>query len=111
MSTGYRNPPKNTQFKKGSSGNPMGRPRRDQQQVAVGYLFRKVAWELVPIEVDGRRVRIPRWDLYMRQIHTMALNKNISAARLIDQLRTQFPGEALPGDPIYFLITEADAEL
>jgi hypothetical protein len=52
-----------------------------------------------------------RWDLYMRQIHTMALNKNISAARLIDQLRTQFPGEAMPGDPIYSAITEADAEL
>ena len=54
---------------------------------------------------------MPRWDLYMRRIHTMALNKNISATRLIDQLRTQFPGEALPGDPIYFAITKADAQL
>lgn len=53
MITGYRNPPKSNQFKKGSSGNPMGRPRREQQQVSVGYLFRKVAGGLVPIEVDG----------------------------------------------------------
>ena len=111
MITGYRNPPKSNQFKKGSSGNPMGRPRREQQQVSVGYLFRKVAGGLVPIEVDGGRVRMTRWDLYMRRIHTMALNKNISATRLIDQLRTQFPGEALPGDPIYFAITKADAQL
>jgi hypothetical protein len=41
----------------------------------------------------------------------MALNKNNSAARLLDKLRKQFPGELLPGDPITILITEEDARL
>ena len=47
----------------------------------------------------------------IRQIYTMALNKDNGAAKLLDQLRTQFPGEALPGDPITFIISESDAEL
>jgi hypothetical protein len=29
----------------------------------------------------------------------MALNNDNSAARLLDQLRSQFAGDALPGDP------------
>ena len=48
---------------------------------------------------------------YVRQIYNMALNKNGSAARLLDQLRRQFPGDLLPGDPVIFLISEADAKL
>jgi hypothetical protein len=47
----------------------------------------------------------------VRQLYNMALNKNSSAARLLDQLRRQFPGNLLPGDPITFLISEDDAKL
>jgi hypothetical protein len=52
-----------------------------------------------------------RWDAYVRQIYTMALNKNDSAARLLDQLRRQFPGHLPPGDPVILYISEADARL
>jgi hypothetical protein len=111
VSAGYSNPPKDTQFKKGRSGNPNGRPKKSQQRVSVGYLFRKVARERVPIEFDGQQLMIARWQLYLRQIHTMALNKDHGAARLLEQLRSQFPGDVLPGDPITFIISESDAGL
>ena len=52
-----------------------------------------------------------RWDAYVRQIYTMALNKDNRAARLLDQLRRQFPGDLLPGDPVILFISEADAKL
>jgi hypothetical protein len=74
-------------------------------------LFRKVAKEQLRLEIDGTVVKMSRWVAYVRQIYTMALNKNNSAARLLDQLRKQFPGDLLPGDKITFVISEADAKL
>jgi len=50
-----------------------------------------------------------RWDAFVRQIYTMALNKDNSAARLLDQILRQFPGDLPPGDPVIFYISEADA--
>jgi hypothetical protein len=47
-----------------------------------------------------------RRDACVRQIYNMALNRNGSAARLLDQVRRQ-----LAGDPVIFLISEADAKL
>ena len=52
-----------------------------------------------------------RWDAYVRQIYTMALNKNDSAARLLDQLRRQFPGDLPPGYPVIVYLSEDDTRL
>ena len=113
MSAGYGNPPKNSQFKQGRSGNPRGRPRQAAQQVSVGYLFRKVANEEVVIETENDRVSMSRWEAFVRQIQTLALNNNASAARLLHQLRKQFPRNEgfAPGEKIVFIISENDAKL
>jgi Family of unknown function (DUF5681) len=112
MTTGYGKPPKKTQFKKGRSGNSKGRPRSTVRQVSEGSIFRKVAKEHISIEVNGIRDTMPRWEAYLRQIYIMALGKDHSAARLLDHLRKQFPGDLLPGEnTITYLITEADAKL
>jgi hypothetical protein len=84
---------------------------RSRPQVSIGAQFRKVAKESITIEIDGTPHKISRWDAYARRIYNMALNKNNSAARLLDQLRSQFPGDLLPGDPITFLIREEDTRL
>jgi hypothetical protein len=111
FNVGYCKPPEDREFKKGRSGNPKGRPKQDEKQLSEGRLFRKVAWGQAPIEIDGRRLMVPRWQLYLRTIYNMALNDNDSAARLLDQVRRHFPGDALPGDPITFIISESDANL
>ena len=41
---GYGKPPKATRFKKGKSGNPSGRPRRNP---GIAELFRKVSKQIV----------------------------------------------------------------
>jgi hypothetical protein len=89
----YKNPPKEKQFKKGKSGNADGRPRQAAQLLPRGYLFRKVAFEEVEIGVDGAPIVMTRWEAMVRQVHIMA-HKNLSAARLLHRIRTQFPGES-----------------
>ena len=111
MNKGNRTTARNTQFKRGRSGNPKGRPRQTVGQVSTGSQFRKVAREQMAIEIEGTRHKLSRWDAYVRQLYNMALNKNSSAARLLDQLRRQFPGDLLPGDPVTFRISETDARI
>jgi hypothetical protein len=76
--------------------------------MAPPYLFRKVANELVAIELDGRQVKMTRWEAVLRQIHTLALNKDAGAARLLHQLRKQYPGTAAPGDRFILVVSDND---
>lgn len=91
------------------ASRPPRRPRKQRSTdmpVSIGSLFRKVARR--PVDVDGRRMTA--WEAYIRQVHEMA-NENKRAAQLLQHLRKICPGEALPGETITFLITEADANL
>jgi Family of unknown function (DUF5681) len=107
--SGYKKPPKDSRFKKGQSGNPRGRPKR--RRISVSYLFRKVAGEQIAIEVEGDTMMMTRCEALLRLIHTMALNTDTGAARLLDQIRKQFPGPPAAGDKITFIISEADARV
>jgi hypothetical protein len=109
MSSQEKNRAGSSKSKKRSPGR--SKVKRTGPQVSIGAQFRKVARESITIEIDGIPQKISRWDAYVRQIYNMALSKNNSAARLLDQLRSQFPGDLLPGDPITYLITEADSRL
>jgi hypothetical protein len=108
---GKNNPPVANQFKKGQSGNKKGRLRRPAEPVSTSYLFRKVASEEVEIEVQGRKMVVTRWAALVRQIQTLALNNNLSAARLLYQIRKRFPGKAAAGGKLIFVGTEADLML
>jgi hypothetical protein len=109
MSSQDKNQAKSSKSKKRGPGR--SKAGRSRPQVSIGAQFRKVARESITIENYGIPHKISRWDTYVRQIYNMALSKNNSAARLLDQLRSQFPGDLLPGDPITYLITEADSRL
>ena len=111
MSTGYRNPPKGRRFKKGQSGNPKRRPRQAARQMSPAYLFREVANERVAIELDGGQVMMTRWEALLRQVHTLALNQDAGAARLLHQIRKQFPGSVAPGDKFIMVISDNDMKL
>ena len=50
------------------------------------------------------------WEAYVRQVYEMA-NENKRAARLLQQLRKAFPGEAPPGKTQICLVSEADAKV
>ncbi|TGY90322.1 hypothetical protein E5163_04130 [Marinicauda algicola] len=63
---GYGNPPRATQFQKGKSGNPKGRPRLKKN---LGTLIDEVLFKEVVITEGGRRRKVSAAKaLFMRQL-------------------------------------------
>ena len=53
---GYRRPPRHSQFKKGRSGNPRGRPKRSRN---LRSEIEKVLTDRIPVRVGGKTRRVP----------------------------------------------------
>jgi hypothetical protein len=77
---GYGKPPRHTQFRKGQSGNPGGRPRRLPVERANALLLSE-AYRCVAIKVDGRMVPVTALQAILRSQVELAINGNYRAQR------------------------------
>jgi hypothetical protein len=77
---GYGKPPRHTQFRKGQSGNPGGRPRRQPVERANALLLAE-AYRSVAIKEDGRMVPVTALQAVLRSQFELAINGNYRAQR------------------------------
>lgn len=77
---GYGKPPRATQFQKGASGNPTGRPKKTPDFLS---LFTKESRVLIPINENGRRSHIMKQQAVIKKLYNLAMTGNIAAARLV----------------------------
>jgi hypothetical protein len=109
---GYGKPPSRTQFVKGQSGNPKGRPKGSQN---LATILTKVSRELVKVIENGRTRYITKFQATMLQLVNKAVSGDLNAAR---ELRSWFTSlaiapEADPAegkDPIQDLVDEMRKE-
>ncbi|QFT47414.1 hypothetical protein FIU97_12590 [Roseivivax sp. THAF40] len=62
---GYGRPPKATQFQKGQSGNPKGRPRTAKN---VGSMLEETFFRKIPITENGSRLELTLIEAILRQL-------------------------------------------
>ena len=74
---GYGKPPVATQFRKGHSGNPRGRPRNRRREIP----YDTVLGQMVTIREDGRERRVTAAEAFLLQLTRKGLQGDSSAAR------------------------------
>ncbi|MCJ2087491.1 DUF5681 domain-containing protein [Methylobacterium sp. E-005] len=77
---GYRKPPRHSQFKPGTSGNRVGRPRRSKN---IDTLFEQQLDRLVAVTRDGRKVRVSVREVIIMNIVKAAANGDARARELV----------------------------
>lgn len=78
---GYGKPPRHTQFRKGRSGNPGGRPRRPAE--SANDLLLREAHRPVTVKISGRTVTLPALQAAVRSQLELAANGNVPAQRAV----------------------------
>jgi Family of unknown function (DUF5681) len=95
---GYGKPPLATRYKKGQSGNPNGRPpKKIAQELDPGKILQSIDNEAIVVEINGKRKRMPKGEIYFRQLFTKAIKGDLTAARLIAKMATKYFGPEAEG--------------
>jgi uncharacterized protein DUF5681 len=84
---GYRRPPKTTQFKKGKSGNPRGRPRGRRD---IGNVLIDVTGQKIAVTENGRTRRMPALEVMLRRLTNAALQDDQPARKLLFDLMERY---------------------
>lgn len=99
---GYGKPPLHTQFPKGKSGNPRGRPpkiepSRSERQQQIEFL--EVAEEAIPVMVNGKRKRLSGLQAVALKLRQKAIGGDFRSIMLFLALSKESGGAFSAANP------------
>jgi hypothetical protein len=107
---GRGKPPAEFYFKKGQSGNPGGRPKREPSKLDPGKILQSIDNEELVVDIDGKSKRMLKADIYFRQIFNKAIKGSLPDARLIAKMAaTYFSPEKAEGPAETRFIVKPDS--
>jgi Family of unknown function (DUF5681) len=103
----YRKPPLHTRFKKGQSGNPRGRPKKNLPTLLVAALN-----EPVFVTIDGERRKITKREAVITQLVNESAGANLRATKmLIDMMKDIEKKTGTEPPPEHHRFAPADEEV
>jgi uncharacterized protein DUF5681 len=105
---GYGKPPKHSQFKKGQSGNPRGRPKGRKTYRAS---FDDILNETVVVTENGRKKRMRKLELVLRQMMNKAAGGDYRAIKAMLSCCRAMGYEDDRSDGLIVVINGRDAEV
>ena|SRR5882672_8637917 len=91
---GYGRPPKATQFAKGESGNPRGRPKGTR---TVGAMLQEILRQKIAVTENGKTRRLPALEVILRRLANDAMRSEPRALKLLLALNDRY-GESAHTD-------------
>ena len=91
---GYKNPPKEHQFRKGKSGNPKGRPRKKKQSSSdpgldlIASVHRELG-KTISVQENGQHKEITKLEAFSAQLVAQSVNGKPSQQKMLLGLLTQ----------------------
>lgn len=103
---GYCKPPKSTQFKKGLSGNPKGRPKGAK---GVKASLRRELETKIPIREGGRETKMSKAEILAKSLAADALKGDVKARLEILKLDDELfgDGQSTPDGRLHIAAPEA----
>jgi hypothetical protein len=86
---GRGKPPVATRWKKGKSGNPAGRRKKEPPEQDPGSIIEAIDNEEVEVRVNSKRKRMKMAEFEFRQLFAKAIKGDLSAARLVVDLAAE----------------------
>ena len=84
---GYGRPPKATQFAKGESGNPRGRPKGTR---TVGAMLQEILRQKIAVTENGKTRRLPALEVILRRLANDAMRSEPRALKLLLALNDRY---------------------
>ncbi|MGL4677224.1 MAG: DUF5681 domain-containing protein [Brevinema sp.] len=82
---GFKNPPKESQFQKGKSGNPKGRPKGSKN---LKTILLKELESQISIQEKGRVTKVTKQEAFIKGLIANALKNDKHASQILVRLMT-----------------------